>query len=226
MDGAGADDDCRWSTPSSASPAATRQSTLTPEGVLKLDSEASTAQVSKKKKLTCGFMCQGNIGGRACRKQVSKHNRGAVCPDCMGAKEYLQCSNGCLAYVHVGCIENGDMSWVCLECKNKEPDQIAAVEEAPVDSADDAEAQDYQMFDNFDACHAYLRLRKFRIRNQRRNAQSVVTAVKYSCSHCSAHFIVRHDLKTGNWQVPIGPDHMVGTSFHIIIAVITDPYLS
>ena len=131
-----------------------------------------------------------------------------------------------LSGLHVGCIENGDRSWVCLECKNKEPDQIAAVEEAPVDSADDAEAQDYQMFDNFDACHAYLRLRKFRIQRQYRNAQSDVTAVKYSCKHCSAHFIVRHDLKAGNWEVPIVPDHMVGTSFHIIVAFITDPYLS
>jgi hypothetical protein len=226
MDGAGADnDECRWSSPSSASPTRQSTSTLTPECVLKHDSEASTAQVSEKKKL-CGFMCQGNKEGRACRKQVSKHNRGAVCPDCMDEKEYLQCSNGCLAYVHVGCIENGDRSWVCLECKNKEPDQISAVDEAPVHNADDAEAQEHQLFDNFDACHSYLRLRKFRIQKQRRNAQSVVTTVNYSCEKCSAHFMVRHDLKTGNWQVPIGPDHMVGISFHIIIAVITDPYLS
>ena len=228
---AGADDDCGWSTPSPPSATATRQAMLTPENVLQLDSEAVTAKDSEKQKLTCGFMCQGNNSGRACRKQVSKHNRGAVCPDCMDAKEFLQCSNGCLAYVHVGCIESGDRSWVCLDCKDKEPDQVAAavvtVEEAPaLDSADDAEAQDYQMFDNFDDCHAHLRLMKFRIQKQYRNAQSVVTAVKYSCKHCSANFFVRHDLKADNWQVPIVPDHMVGTSFHIIIAVITDPYLS
>lgn len=223
----GTEDECRWSTPSPPSLTATRQSesTLTPECVLKLDSEA--APVSEKKKLACGFMCQGNNGGRACRKQVSKHNRGAVCPDCMDSKEYLQCSNGCLAYVHIGCIENGDRSWVCLECKNKQPDQTETVEAAaePQDSAVDAEAQDYQIFDNLEACHAHLRLRKFRIQNTFRNAQSVVTSMKYSCQ-CSAHFIVRHCHETGNWQVPIGPDHMVGTSFHIIIAVITDPYLS
>jgi hypothetical protein len=221
---AGTEDECRWSTPS---PPSTTATTLTPESVLQLDSEAGKAKVFKKKKLACGFMCQGNNGGRTCRKQVSNHNRGAICPECMDAKEYLQCSNGCLAYVHVGCIESGDRSWVCLDCKNKQPDQIETVEAAAEleDSAGDAEAEDYQIFDNFDACHAHLRLRHFRIQNSFRNAQNVVTSVKYSCK-CSAHFIVRHCHETGNWQVPIGPDHMVGTSFHIIIAVITDPYLS
>jgi hypothetical protein len=216
-----AGDDCGWSTPSTpsdtvTSPGAAQQLALTPDNVLKLlvDSQAAKAEIAQlpaKKKLACGFMCQGNKSGRACRKQVSNHYRGAVCPDCMDDSEFLRCSNGCLAYVHVGCIANGERSWKCLECKQKEQDPEFNLAGA---CPDNSEAEVYQIFENYSDCHAHLRLRMFRVRNTFTNSQNVVTAVKYSCKNCSAHFIVRHDMETSHWQVPDGQDHMVCTYFY------------
>jgi hypothetical protein len=222
-----AGDDCGWSTPSTpsaTSPAAAQQPDLTPENVLKslVESQAAKAETSRlpaKNKLACGFMCQGSKSGRACRKQVSNHCRGAVCPDCMDDREFLRCSNGCLAYVHVGCIANGERCWECLECQQKEPvPESMAVASA---SAEDIVSEVYQIFDNYLDCHAHLRLRSFRVRNTFTNSQNVITAVKYSCKNCSAHFIVRHDLETSHWQVPDGQDHMVRTSFHHTIWLYT-----
>jgi hypothetical protein len=150
----------------------------------------------------------------------------------MDDKEYLQCSNGCLAYVHVGC-GNGDSLWECLECKQKvtkEPDVPPLVSCDSDDIAAEAakaEAERYQSFEEFSDCHAILRLRKFRTRNTFYNSQNVVTGVTYACKKCKAHFIVRHNLENSRWQVP-EHDHKVGTSFHHKIAVcgctpITDP---
>ena len=88
---------------------------------------APTLRATAKGILPCGFMCHGKDKsgrGGSCRKMIKNHARGAVCPDCMGESLFLQCSEGCHSYVHVGCADSAP--WTCDKCRAKpqEPEQV------------------------------------------------------------------------------------------------------
>jgi hypothetical protein len=175
----------------------------------------------------CGFMCHGTKGGRNCRKVIKGHNRGAVCPDCMDESLYLQCANGCLAYVHVGCADSAP-HWTCSTCRAKVEEAARAEQSAKSSTssedesesaAGDIQATETVEFENYTDCHRHLRENHFVIKKKRFNKQMKLTHVDYICekSICHAKLTVRcraGDKIGGDsdaWLAPLLIEHQVGT---------------
>ena len=184
------------------------------------DANAKVTAKGRGEVLSCGFMCHGKDKcGRTCRKVINGHNRGAVCPDCMDESVYVQCANGCLAYVHVGCADRAP--WTCCACRAK-PEKAA--EEAPAverpsSSKDESESAgeeptiETMEFENYTDCHSHLRDNHFVIKKKRFNKQMELTHVDYICekSACHAKLTVKRRADSDAWLAPLLVEHQVGT---------------
>jgi hypothetical protein len=214
-------DPAHWS--SASSPEEDSQTQV--ESFLVVSSLTTDAPTVKVKTLSCGFMCQGKDknGSRNCRKMVSGHIRGAVCPDCMDESKYFQCSTGCLAYIHVACAD-GALPWMCQACRGKSQEEVLSNCSNSEDelgsnqqegSEPDEEKQSESIeFENYNDCHAFLRENHFICKKKRFNKQMRLTHVDYMCekSKCSTKFTVRRRGESEVWLAPLLLEHQVGTT--------------
>jgi hypothetical protein len=167
-------------------------------------------ETAKNKLLACGVMCESVAGGRSCRKQFKKHLRGTVCKDHMEPSSFVQCANGCEAYVHVGCQGSSDGPWKCSKCRASDERISAATPSAnqlPVPVA--AEEEPIITFEDFDQCKKNLKRRNFNIETHHVTKQGVMNRVYFGCRKCSVNFTARLCASSLKWLVPQNVDHKV-----------------
>ena len=191
------------------------------------DSAPTLRATAKGMRLPCGVMCHGKDKsgrGGSCRKMIKNHARGAVCPDCMDESLFLQCSQGCISYVHVGCADSAP--WTCDKCRAKpqEPEQVHQEQHSESDSGSASEMEEEATietidFENHAECHGHLRDNYFVIKKRRFNKGGQLTHVDYKCEGllCTAKFSVRRKVDSEAWQAPLLVTHQVGSTSYLCL---------
>ena len=178
--------------------------------------------------LSCGFMCHGkDKSGRGgnCRKMIKNHVRGAVCPDHMHERLFLQCSEGCLSYVHVGCTDSAH-HWTCDKCRAKpeeagESSNGSSEAESESESGEEPEQETIEIetmhFENYNECHCHLRDNHFVVKKKRYNFRKELTHVDYKCEglKCNVKFSVKRKGESEIWQAPLFVAHQVGFTSYL-----------
>jgi hypothetical protein len=169
--------------------------------------------------LPCGFMCHGKEkSGRGgnCRKMIQNHKRGAVCPECMDESLFLQCSEGCLSYVHVGCADSAH-HWTCDKCSAKREEAVESLNASSEAEEPEQETIETMHFENYNECHCHLRDNHFVVKKKRYNFRKELTHVDYKCEglKCNAKFSVKRKGESEIWQAPLFVAHQVGLTSYL-----------
>jgi hypothetical protein len=220
-------DTTHWSSASSPEEGA---SPLNVGTYLASSDSAQTRGATARGILRCGFMCHGKgKSGRSCRKMIKNHDRGAVCPDCMDESLFLQCSEGCLSYVHVECADSAS-SWTCPQClaaKSVKGSSSSGNESESESAAGKERKIETMEFESYPDCHSHLRDNHFVIKKKRFNKQMQLTHVDYICekSTCNAKLTVKRRGESDVWLTPLLVQHQVGTTSFLQCLFVQSPLI-
>jgi len=165
--------------------------------------QQNTEPLTDAAKCSSSFRCRGRTStDKACRKRIGgqTHERGMVCPHHSETSSFVQCSNGCSSYIHVGCYDKNrevvsNAIWQCDSCPETPPQPTPELETSGPDGMFSKEQEqdlgdattDHNLpmrYVDERTAHDAFRNAHFVTKNSYVNAAGAKCRIRWECTTC------------------------------------------